>query len=233
MKSTNTLASINNTHILIVDDDIRILTLLSKFLISNNFLVSSTDNCYKAEILLKTFVFDLLILDVMLPKITGLEFASSIRSNNNKIPIVMLTALTNPSDKIAGLESGASDYVTKPFEPRELLLRINNLIDSYNQIKRQNNNVLFGNNEYDVNNKILKINNQIVDLTTTETDLLNMFITNPGNVFSREMISKLLNNSQIRSIDVQINRLRNKIEIDPKSPRYLRTVRNSGYVFYN
>ena len=219
-------------HILIVDDDNRILKLLKQFLCKNDFLVSIANSVLEAEKLLKSFTFDLIILDIMLPDITGLEFASSIKSSGNTVPIVMLTALSEPSDRVKGLESGASDYLTKPFEPRELLLRINNLINSpINSTKKQNIRWL-GNNYYNLQSKEFTKNNQTILLSSTEQKLLEILIQQIGQSISREELSKMMGGLSPRSIDVQIVRIRNKIEDDPKKPKYLRTVRNEGYVLY-
>ncbi|HJD56195.1 MAG TPA: response regulator transcription factor [Rickettsia endosymbiont of Pyrocoelia pectoralis] len=219
-------------HILIVDDDNRILALLKQFLNKNEFLVSTASSAIEAENLLKTSNYDLIILDVMLPEITGLDFATTIRDAGSNIPIVMLTALSEPDDRVKGLESGASDYVTKPFEPRELLLRINNLINNYNSSKRDKNIIKFGNNFYNIATKEFTKNNQILTLSSTEQKLLEIFIERPGISISRLELSKIMGGLSERSIDVQITRIRNKIEDNPKEPKYLKTVRNEGYALY-
>ena len=218
-------------HILIVDDDIRILKLLKKFFEQNNFLVSKAVSAKEAEIFLRYFIFDLLILDIMLPGITGLDFTRNTRSNDNKMPIIMLTALAEPEDRIKGLEAGASDYLTKPFEPRELLLRVKNLIDAYHQYQQQDQNKRFGDNCYNLRLKELTKKDQLVKLSYTEQKLLNIFITNTGVIFSREDLSTQMGGLELRSIDVQVTRIRNKIEDDPRQPQYLKTIRGIGYVF--
>jgi two-component system phosphate regulon response regulator OmpR len=216
-------------HILIVDDDNRILKLLKKFLLQNDFLVSTSASATGATELLKTFVFDLIILDVMMPEVTGIEFAKEIRQTNSPMPIVMLTALSDPEDKIIGLESGANDYITKPFEPRELLLRINNLINTYSKIKKQQETLHFGNIIYNLTSKILTNCGSPIKLSSTENQLFDILVESR---ITREDLSKKINVSNLRSVDVQIVRLRNKIEDDPKNPKFLKTIRNKGYVLY-
>lgn len=219
-------------HILVVDDDIRIVKLLKQFLYKNGFLVSSAINVQEAKELLTFFIFDLIILDVMLPDITGIEFANIIRSNGSIVPIVMLTALSQASDRIKGLESGASDYLTKPFEPKELLLRINNLINSYNHYTKQTKIKRLGNNYYNFESKEFIKNNSPIALSSTEQKLLEILIKHDGQPISREQLSKIMGGLSPRSIDVQINRMRNRIEDDPKEPKYLKTIRNGGYAIY-
>lgn len=222
----------NKPHILIVDDDNRILKLLKKFLSQKDFLVSTSTSAHEAINLLKNFNYDLIILDVMMPEITGIEFAAKIKQSGSTMPIVMLTALSEPEDRIKGLEAGASDYITKPFEPRELLLRINNLINSYNLYKKEQKLVRFGNNSYNLDTKEFIQNNSVVSLSSSEENLLNILASEDSQTISREDLSKKLGGVNIRSIDVQVVRLRNKIELDPKNPQYLKTVRNKGYVLY-
>lgn len=183
--------------------------------------------------MIENFIFDLIILDVMMPEITGIELAQKIKSSNKKhVPIVMLTALSEPEDRIKGLESGASDYVTKPFEPRELLLRINNLINSRKEIKKQQEIILIGNYEYDLIRKQLSLNKEDVKLGSTELKLIELLIHNRNEPISREELGEKMGGLNPRSIDVQIVRLRSKIEINPKNPKLLKTIRNKGYVLY-
>lgn len=219
-------------HILIVDDDNRILKLLKKFLAQNNFLVSTSASAAEASTLLLNFVFDLIILDVMMPEITGVDFAQKIRSSGIMLPVVMLTALSEPEDKIKGLESGASDYVTKPFEPRELLLRINNLINSHKRFKKEQEVARFGNNTYNLTTRVLLQNYTDIKLSSAEQKLLDALVKSENKVISREELSAKLGGLNLRSVDVQIVRLRNKIETDPKNPKLLKTIRNKGYVLY-
>ena len=219
-------------HILIVDDDSRILKLLKKFLTQNDFLVSTSTSAVEAAELLANFTYDLIVLDVMMPEVTGIEFATKIKDSGSVMPIVMLTALSEPEDRIKGLESGANDYVTKPFEPRELLLRINNLINSHNLHKKEQEIARFGNNYYNLVTKELRQNDKHIKLSSSEEKLLDTLIASDGNVISRDDISEKMGGLNPRSVDVQIVRLRNKIEPDPKAPKFLKTIRNQGYVLY-
>lgn len=223
----------HQSHILIVDDDNRILKLLKKFLEQNNFLVSTTPSVEQAEQLLEYFIFDLIILDVMLPGITGLEFAKKIKSAGFSPPIVMLTALSEPDDRVRGLEAGANDYLSKPFEPKELLLRIKNLIFSHQQNKKHQQIKRFGGNYYDINTKEFIKKNQVMKLTSTEQKLLEILISQNNKPISRDELSIKMGGLNPRSIDVQIVRIRNKIEDDPKEPKFLKTIRGEGYVLYS
>jgi len=219
-------------HILIVDDDNRILKLLKKFLSQNDFLVSTSISANEAIRLLSNFTYDLIILDVMMPEVTGLEFAAKIKASGNIMPIVMLTALSEPEDKIRGLEAGANDYITKPFEPRELLLRIHNLINSHNRHKKEQQLARFGNNHYNLLTKEFIQNDVSIRLSSSEEKLLDTLLKSSNKVISREELLKEMGALNPRSVDVQIVRLRNKIESDPKNPKFLKTIRNQGYVFY-
>ena len=222
----------NKPHILVVDDDNRILKLLKKFLSQEGLLVSTSTSTNEAVELLANFNYDLIILDVMMPEITGLEFAAKIKESGSIMPIIMLTALSEPEDRIKGLESGANDYLTKPFEPRELLLRINNLINSHNLYKKEQQIIRFGNNSYNLTTKEFIQNNESIKLSSSEENLLHILISANNNAISREELSEKLGGLNLRSVDVQIVRLRNKIESDPKNPQYLKTIRNKGYVLY-
>lgn len=218
-------------HILIVDDDSRILKLLKKFLQQNNFLVSTAIDVSAAKELLQYYVYDLIILDVMLPNVTGIDFARSIKKVDT-IPIVMLTALSSPEHKISGLEAGASDYITKPFEPQELLIRIRNLIALYRHHKSEENIKHFGSDHYNCKTKEFVKNGVAQFLTGVEQTLLEILIAANGATLSRDELSMQMGGLSPRSIDVQIARIRNKIEDNPKKPIYLRTVRNTGYALY-
>lgn len=220
-------------HILIVDDDNRILKLLKIFLQKNNFLVSTAISSGEASELLHNFSFDLIILDVMMPKITGIEFAKQLKSVNKILPIIMLTALSEPEDKIKGLESGVNDYVTKPFDPKELLLRINNLINAYSLYKREQEIIRFGNSYFNLLTKEFTKNGDSINLSSAEVKLLDLLIVAGGETISREDLSDKMGGLNPRSVDVQIVRLRNKIEDDPKNPKFLKTIRNQGYVLYS
>ena len=217
-------------HILIVDDDNRILTLLKKFFSQEGFLVSAATSVKEAQDLLLYFVYDLIVLDVMLPGVTGLEFAKNIKASTSNLPVIMLTALSEPHDRIKGLESGAMDYLTKPFEPKELLLRVKNLIESYKKFKKEKKIVRLGNNYYDYDSKEFIRNNRPVNLSSTEQALFEILLENLGSVVTREELSTKVEN--LRTIDVQIARIRFKIEDNPKEPKYLKTIRGQGYALY-
>lgn len=219
-------------HILIVDDDNRILKLLKKFLSQNGYLVSTSTSTSEAVGLLANFTYDLIILDVMMPEITGLEFAAKIKASGSIMPIVMLTALSEPEDKIKGLEAGANDYITKPFEPRELLLRINNLINSHSLYKKEQQIARFGNNHYNLLTKEFTQNDTAIKLSSSEEKLLDALLELSNQVITRDTLSEKMGGLNPRSVDVQIVRLRNKIEADPKIPKFLKTIRNKGYVLY-
>ena len=222
-------------HILLIDDDIRLRELLHKYLSENNFRVTAADNAIVARKQMKRVYFDLLVLDLMMPGENGLEFAKSIRSMNNlsrDVPILMLTAMGETEDRIGGLEVGGDDYMIKPFEPRELLLRIKSIL---RRVPREDNLALgkanLGAMVFDPARQELSQGEKIVGLTSGESNLLKILAERPGVVFSREDLSNYLAlGSGERAIDVQVNRLRQKIELDPKSPRYLQTVRGRGYI---
>ena len=222
-------------HILLIDDDIRLRELLHKYLSENNFRVTAADNAIVAREQMKRVYFDLLVLDLMMPGENGLEFAKSIRSTNNlsrDVPILMLTAMGETEDRIGGLEVGGDDYMIKPFEPRELLLRIKSIL---RRVPREDNLALgkanLGAMVFDPARQELSQGENIVGLTSGESNLLKILAERPGVVFSREDLSNYLAlDSGERAIDVQVNRLRQKIELDPKSPRYLQTVRGRGYI---
>lgn len=222
----------HKSHILIVDDDTRILKLLKQFLRQNNYFVSTSISTIEAEDMIQNFVFDLIILDVMMPGITGTEFAQKIRNNGSKIPIVMLTALSEPQDRVKGLESGANDYIAKPFEPKELLLRIQNLINAYIEINAIRESIRFGQCKYNTLTKEFKINEEEITLSSTEQKLLDIMVASRNKPISRESLCKIMGDLNPRSIDVQIVRLRSKIEAEPKKPKSLKTIRNQGYVLY-
>ena len=228
----------NKAHLLLVDDDKRILSLLSTYLSKNNFLVSSARNSIEARSLLKYFEFDLLIIDIMMPGENGLNLLESIRKRTN-VPAIFLSAKGESKDKISGLEIGADDYLSKPFEPKELLLRLERLL-SRNNRKSSNETdryVEIGNKVFDLYRMELSYENRIVKLTNLEISLLKFLVLNPEKTISREMVLKDLNLNQEdkdinqRNVDVQITRLRKKIEQDPKNPRHLKTVRGRGYRF--
>lgn len=216
-------------HILIVEDDSKIRTLLSRYLTSNNFIVTPVENTKLAELALKEFKLDLIILDIMLPNETGVSFIKRIK-NEIKIPVLMLSALGEVDDKIDALSSGAEDYMTKPFDPRELLLRINILISRHRQ--NEQDSFKFGDFEFEINTGRLLKNGELIHLTTNEQDLLKIFVQNKGKTLSREELISMFKNMNDRSIDAQISRLRAKIEVDHKKPLYLQTTRSKGYTFW-
>tara|TARA_B100000949_G_scaffold235085_1_gene256403 strand:+ start:527 stop:1213 length:687 start_codon:yes stop_codon:yes gene_type:complete len=219
------------SHILVVDDDKRILELINDYLNKNNFRVSTADNAIKAREKIENIEFDLIILDIMMPGESGLSLTDSLKKNNFKTPILLLSALGNPEDRIKGLEIGASDYLTKPFEPKELLLRIKNLIQKNKYSKLNKKVIKFGPYSFNLKNEILKKDGKVFILTSSETKLLSILAKNEGKPIFRHNLSKILNiTNSSRALDVQITRLRNKIEKNKKFPTYIQTVRGRGYV---
>jgi len=217
-------------HILVVDDDEGIRSLIKQYLNENNFLVTTSDSAENAEEKISIIKFDLIVLDVMMAGKSGLDF---IKQNKSKIdtPIILLTAKGEAENRVEGLEIGADDYLPKPFEPKELTLRIKNIL---NKTKRNDEKriITFDNIKIDLN-KLLIIKNKIeYKINSTEKIILEKMINNPGKTFSREDIGKLTDLDKERSIDVIITRLRKKIEIDPKNPKYLQTLRGAGYVLW-
>ena len=218
------------THLLIVDDDTRIRKLLSKFLIDNGFIVTVAQDASDAREKLKEFIFDLLVVDVMMPGESGLEFTTWLKEQDNNVPVLMLTAMGDAEDRIAGLECGADDYLPKPFEPRELLLRIKNIINRTRPAVKTK--IIFGNLVFDAASASLRKNGQDVPITANEAKLLGALCSNIGQVVSREDMAKLCDGVNERTIDVQITRLRSKIEDNPKKPVHLKSVRGRGYTLY-
>jgi two-component system, OmpR family, phosphate regulon response regulator OmpR len=217
-------------HILVVDDDNGIRSLIKQYLNENNFLVTTANSAENAEEKTSIIKFDLIVLDIMMTGKSGLEF---IKDNKSKIdtPIILLTAKRETEDRVGGLEIGADDYLPKPFEPKELTLRIKNIL---NKTKKNNQKriIEFDNIKIDLN-KLLVIKNQNeLKINNTEKIILEKMINNPGKTFSREDIGKLIDLDKERSIDVIITRLRKKIETDPKNPKYLQTLRGVGYVLW-
>jgi two-component system phosphate regulon response regulator OmpR len=219
-----------NAHILVVDDDDGIRNLVKQYLNQNNFLVSTAENAENALKKVKIIKFDLIILDIMMPGKNGLEF---IKENKEKIetPIILLTAKGEANERIEGLEIGADDYLPKPFEPKELILRIQNIIKK-TQIKNQKRIIEFENIKIDLNKQLIFKKNLEYKINNTEKVILEKMINNPGKTFSREDIGSLIDLNKERSIDVIITRLRKKIEIDPKNPKFLQTIRGVGYVLW-
>ena len=219
-----------NSHVLVVDDDDGIRSLVKKYLNENRFLVTTANSAEDALEKTKAIKFDLIILDIMMPGKNGLEFIQESRDKLNT-PIILLTAKGEADERIEGLEVGADDYLPKPFEPKELVLRINNILSKTKKIDLIRV-IEFENIKIDLNKLlILKDDNQF-KINNTEKIILEKMINNPGKTFSREDIGKLIELEKERSIDVIITRLRKKIEIDPKNPKYLQTIRGAGYVLW-
>jgi two-component system phosphate regulon response regulator OmpR len=226
-----------NPHLLIVDDDERIRSLLQQFLIQSDYLVSTAENAKQAITLLSAIEFDLIILDVMMPGQDGISFTAKLRNLKNNTPILLLTARGEIEDRIKGLEAGADDYLPKPFEPKELLLRINAILRRMADLKEEQimpKTLNFGNLKYDVARNELWEGKDQIRLTTTESQLMKIFTSALGEPISRAnlvtSLGKAVSLAQDRAIDVQITRLRRKIEVNPSKPRYLQTVRGAGYM---
>ena len=217
-------------HILVVDDDDGIRTLVKKYLNENKYLVTTAKNAEDASKKIEIIKFDLIILDIMMPGKSGLEFIEEYKKNLDT-PIVLLTAKGEANERIEGLETGADEYLAKPFEPKELLLRIKNILDKTkkNELKRV---IEFENVKIDLNKQLIIKNNLEFKINNTEKIILQKMINNPGKTFAREEIGKLIDLDKERSIDVIITRLRKKIELEPKNPKFLQTIRGSGYVLW-
>jgi len=217
-------------HILVVDDDNEIRNLVKQFLDQNNFLVTTAKSAEDASKKIEIIKFDLIVLDIMMPGKSGLEF---IKENKNKLktPIILLTAKGAASERVEGLEMGADDYLPKPFEPKELVLRIKNILNKTidKNIKKIIN---FENLTIDLNKKLIFKDNKDFKINSTEKKILEEMIASPGKTFTRDEIATLINLNKERSIDVIITRLRKKIEQDPKNPKYLQTIRGEGYVLW-
>ncbi len=220
----------NKNHILIVDDDNRIRNLLKEYLSESNYIISTAENSEKAKIKISQFKFDLIVLDVMMPGQDGYDLTNELKKNS-EIPIVLLTAKGEVENRIKGLELGADDYITKPFEPKELLLRIKNILIKNNKIDL-NKTYYIGSAEIDLNKMNILFKDKIKKINSSEKKILIEMLSNPGKTFSREEIGEISGINQERSIDVMITRLRQKIEMSPKNPKYLQTIRGSGYVLW-
>lgn len=218
-------------HILVVDDDKRIRDLLARFLQENGYRVSAAEDAAAARAAMRGLAFDLIILDVMMPGETGMEFAADLRGSS-QIPILMLTARAEAEDRISGLEIGVDDYMPKPFEPRELLLRVNNILKRRVEVASGPQEVKFGKFMFHPVRGELRADGEVIKLTEIERNLLRHFALRPGVTVDREDLASLAGHDSERAVDVQINRLRRKIEADPANPAYLQTVRGRGYVFY-
>ena len=218
-------------HLLVVDDDTRLRALLARYLGNQGHVVTTAASAAEARACMRSLAFDLLVLDIMMPGQNGLDFAKALRAEGSTLPILMLTARSEAEERIAGLEAGADDYLPKPFEPRELLLRIAAIMRRNPRPPEGPPPIRLGRWIFDPDRSELSAGSEIVRLTDVETSLLRVLAQTPGGIVSRD---ELVDRSRVavnaRSIDVQVNRLRRKIEADPKMPRYLQTVRGSGYV---
>lgn len=218
-------------HILVVDDDQRIRDLIARFLLENGYRVTTAENASSARASMRGLSFDLLILDIMMPGETGLSLAQDLRTYS-QVPILMLTARTEPEDRIAGLEIGADDYLAKPFDPRELLLRMRNILSRRVEVAAGPEEIVFGPFTFYPVRGELSADGEAIKLTEIERNLLRHFVLNPATAIDREDLARLAGHDSERAVDVQINRLRRKIETDPANPAYLQTVRGRGYIFY-
>lgn len=224
--------SLNMPLILVVDDDTRLRKLLQKFLSENGFRVFSAANTAEADEMMSWYVFDLLVVDVMMPGETGIEFTGRLRGSGQNVPVLILTAMGEADDRISGLESGADDYLAKPFEPRELLLRINSILRRVmsKPPEKQKAEVKFGVHRYDLDERVLYRGSERVRLPLAESALLQLLAERAGQDISREELAQQTGNeTNLRTIDVQITRLRRKIEPDAGMPRYIQTIRGKGY----
>ena len=220
----------NQIHILVVDDDDRIRNLIKEYLTDNNYIVTTAFDSLSAKIKIDQFRFDIIVLDVMMPGQSGFDLTKEIKKNMN-IPIILLTAKGEVENRIKGLEIGADDYLGKPFEPKELLLRINNIITKSKKIDIKKI-INIGKIKIDLNKMSINQGEKKFKINIAEKKVLIEMLSNPGKIYSRIKIAKISNISQERSIDVMITRLRQKIEINPKYPKYLQTIRGSGYVLW-
>ena len=218
-----------NAHILVVDDDDGIRSLLKKFLNENKYLVTTANSAENAAEKIRFVKFDIIILDIMMRGQSGIDFTINFRNKLNT-PIILLTAKGEPEERIKGLETGADDYLSKPFEPKELLLRVKNILNKTQN--KETRKIKFDNIEIDLNkSKIIRDGNEF-KINNSERKILDKMIGSPGETFSREDIGKIIDLEKERSVDVIITRLRKKIEIDPKNPKYLQTIRGTGYVLW-
>ena len=217
-------------HILVVDDDHGIRDLVKQYLNEKGYLITTAKDAFEAKEKIDTFKFDLIILDVMMPNKSGLELTLELKKETI-IPIILLTARGETSQRIDGLEIGADDYISKPFEPKELLLRIKNILNKINK-KLKLNKLTIGFSKIDFEKLIIEKKNKIFKLNSSEKKILQKMISSSGKTFTRNEIGNIIKMDKERSIDVLITRLRQKIEIDPKNPKYLQTIRGSGYVLW-
>ena len=218
------------THILVVDDDDRIRILLKEYLNENKFIVSTAVDSEDAKEKIKIFKFDMIVLDVMMPGQSGYELTEELKKIFNT-PIILLTAKGEVENRIKGLEIGADDYLPKPFEPKELLLRIKNILDKNKKVSLKKDQII-GKAKINIDKMIIELNGKIKKINTSEKKLLIEMISSPGKTFTREQIKNISSIKQERSIDVLITRLRQKIEVNPTKPKYLQTIRGQGYVLW-
>ena len=221
----------NAPHILVVDDDQKIRELLGRFLVSNGYRVTEAADAASARSFMRGLAFDLVMLDVMMPGESGLSLARDLKATR-PVPILMLTALADAEDRITGLEAGVDDYVTKPFEPRELLLRLRNILRRGQAPNAQSDEIRMGPCVFSITRGELRRDEESIKLTERERDLLRLFALRIGVPVPRHELSSDESTGSERAIDVQINRLRRKIESDPSNPVYLQTVRGKGYILY-
>ena len=218
-------------HILVVDDDNRIRDLVKQYLENNEFLVTTAKDSQDAKRKLEIIKFDILILDIMMPGQSGLSLTQDLKKNNSQTPIILLTAKDDSKDRVKGLEFGADDYLGKPFEPKELLLRLKNILNK-TKSKIFIEEIIIGKSVVNLNKLNIKTNNETKKINPKEKKVLETMLEYPGKIFSRDDIGKILNISKERTIDVIITRLRQKIETNPKNPKYLQTIRGAGYVLW-
>jgi two-component system, OmpR family, phosphate regulon response regulator OmpR len=220
-------------HIIIVDDDARIRELLQAFLIKENYRVSLASSAADARSVMQGMAFDLAIIDVMMPGETGLSLAESLRASGNTVPILMLSALGDTDDRVRGLTAGSDDYLTKPFDPRELVLRIDSLLRRTRSVIAPPREVSFGAFDFHLERGELRRGQVIIKLTTREKEILRQLAVSAGEALSRQALAgEGVGSDVARAVDVQINRLRQKIEVDPANPIYLQTVRGAGYALF-
>ena len=219
-----------DAHILVVDDDDGIRNLVKQYLNENNFLVTTAKDAEDAKEKVSIVKFDIIVLDIMMPGQSGLDFTIENKEKINT-PIILLTAKGEADERIKGLETGADDYLPKPFEPKELVLRIKNILNK-TKIKNKKRIIEFDNIIINLNKLLISKNNKDYKINSTEKIILEKMINAPGETFSRDSIGKLIGIDKERSVDVIITRLRKKIEIDPKNPKYLQTIRGEGYVLW-
>tara|TARA_Y100000590_G_scaffold322786_1_gene365570 strand:- start:314 stop:991 length:678 start_codon:yes stop_codon:yes gene_type:complete len=217
-------------HILVVDDDDRIRDLVKQYLEENNFFVTTANSAFDAKKKMEIVKYDILVLDIMMPGESGLSLTKEIKKNN-PTPVILLTAKGEAEDRIEGLEGGADDYLGKPFQPKELLLRIKNILNKVAKVALPEE-MFIGNTLINLKKSVIKIDKKLKKINPQEKKVLSKMLESPGKVFSRDDIGKIINITKERTIDVMITRLRQKIEANPKNPKYLQTIRGSGYVLW-